>query len=135
MTTSKPKRRKRKPATSSKSVLGRVQATLPGARRNAEKSGARKGVAAFGRATSSPTDHKPSTKSLLGILAGGLGAAAVVKRRHGHGQDQAPVTHPRQPTQTLDTTTPRIVETRIEPTAVTGGGHGDLQGPDPAVAA
>jgi hypothetical protein len=41
----------------------------------------------------------------------------------------------KQPPQTVDATTPRIVETTIEPTAIIGADHGDPHGPDPATAA
>jgi hypothetical protein len=126
---------RRPPGDGFRGLLGRVQATLPGAKRNAEKSGSQKVVAALGKATSNTAAHKPSTRSMLGILAGGVGAAAVAKRRHNPEPEQLPETSPAQPDQTSDRDSPQLITTVTDSSTDTGGDHGDPQGPDPAAAA
>jgi hypothetical protein len=90
---------------SANGLVGRVQATLPGAKRNTKQTRAQQAVAALGKATSSAAARKPSTKSMLGILAGGVGAAAISRRRHHTDQEDLPATRPGQPGQASDANT------------------------------
>jgi hypothetical protein len=131
---STPASSRRPTASGSNGLLGRVQATLPGTQRNAKKSAAQKFVAALGKATST-TAHKPSTKSMLGILAGGVGAAAVAKRRHNPDPQELPETSSGQTDQASNAESPGIIATVADPITDTGAHHGDPQGPDPAAAA
>jgi hypothetical protein len=54
-------------------------------------------LSALGSAKSSAAAHKPSKKGIVGILAGGVGVAAMAKRRRGGNQDEVPTTPPLQP--------------------------------------
>jgi hypothetical protein len=132
---STPASSRRPTASGSNRLLGRVQATLPGTQRNAKKNAAQKIAAALGKATSSTTAHKPSTKSMLGILAGGVGAAAVAKRRHNPDPEELPETSSGQTDQASNAESPEIIATVADPITDTGAHHGDPQGPDPAAAA
>jgi hypothetical protein len=116
-------------------LIGRVQAVLPGAKRNIKQTGAQKAVAALGTATSKAAAHKPSTKSMLGILAGGVGAAAMAGRRHNTKREELREDQPVRPALASDASTPGISESNADATATIGGDHGDPQGPDPAAAA
>jgi hypothetical protein len=128
------KTKNRKPAGRPNGLVGRVQANLPRAKRNVKRSGAQKIVGALGKATRSTTAHKPSTRSMLGILAGGVGAAAVATRRLNTQPDEMRETSAVSPEQASDADSPRIIETVTEPPAITGGDHGDPPGPDPSSA-
>jgi hypothetical protein len=132
-TTRSPNRRHTLPSVSG--LVGRVQATLPGAKRNTKQTGVKKAVAALGTATSKATAHKPSTKSMLGILAGGVGAAAIAGRRHNTEHEELREDQPVQTALASDASTPRISESTADATATTGEDHGDPQGPDTAAAA
>jgi hypothetical protein len=127
----------RRPAASGSSgLLGRAQATLPHAKRNVKKSGAQKVVAALGKATSSTTAHRPSTKSMLGILVGGVGAAAVATRRHNPEPDELlPEVSSVPADEASDGDSSQFITTVADPNIDTGGEHGDPQGPDPSAAA
>jgi hypothetical protein len=116
-------------------LVGRVQAALPGANRNTKQTGVQKAVAALGTATSNAASHKPSTKSMLGILAGGVGAAAIAGRRHNTEHEELREDRPAQPALASDASAPRISNSTADTTATTGGDHGDPQGPDTAAAA
>jgi hypothetical protein len=130
---SSPERRRTLPSVGG--LLGRVQATLPGVTPNTKQTGVKKAVAGLGTATSKPAAHKPSTKSLLGILAGGIGAAAIAARRQNTEQEELREDRPAPPALASDASTPEISNSTAETTATTGGDHGDPQGPDTAAAA
>jgi hypothetical protein len=132
-TTSSPNRRPTLPSAGG--LVGRVQATLPGANRSTKQTGMKKAVAALGTAKSKAAAHKPSTKSMLGILAGGVGAAAIAARRHNTEQEELREDRPAQPALASDANTPGISNSTADTTATTGGDHGDPQGPDTAAAA
>jgi hypothetical protein len=121
-------------SSSSSGLLGRVHTTLPSRRRNAKKTGVQRAVAALGSAKSSTAARKPSTKSMLGIIAGGVGAAAMAKRRRNLRLDD-PSEAPQQPIHAGDEDSPRVIETVADPTATTGGDRGDPQGSDSSAAA
>jgi hypothetical protein len=132
-TTQSPNRRPMLPSAGG--LVRRVQATLPGANRNTKETGVKKAVAALGTATSKAAAHKPSTKSMLGILAGGVGAAAIAGRRHNTEHEELREDRPAQPALASDASAPRISNSTADTTATTGGDHGDPQGPDTAAAA
>jgi hypothetical protein len=132
-TTQSPNRRPTLPSAGG--LVGRVQATLPGANRNTKQTGVKKAVAALGTATSKAAAHKPSTKSMLGVLAGGVGAAAIAGRRHSTEQEELREDRPAPPALASDASTTGISESTADTTATTGGDHGDPQGPDTAAAA
>jgi hypothetical protein len=54
-------------------------------------------VSSLASAKSSALARTPSKKSIVGILAGGLGAAVMANRRRGATQDDMPTTPPLQP--------------------------------------
>jgi hypothetical protein len=132
-TTPSPNHRPTRP--SARGLVERVQATLPGANHHTEQTGVKKAVAALGAATSKATAHKPSSKTMLGILAGGIGAAAMAGRRQTTKQEELREDRPAQPALASDATTPGSANSTADPTATTGGDHGDPQGPDTAAAA
>jgi hypothetical protein len=87
-----------KPAAKGPSgFIGRAQATLPGRKPPAKKSAVEGVLSALGSAKSTAAARKPSKKGIVGILAGGLGLAAVAKRRRGEKPDEMPMTQPVSP--------------------------------------
>lgn len=73
-------------------LIGRVQANLPGRKPPAKKSAVAGALSALGSAKSSAAAHKPSKKGIVGIVAGGVGVAAMAKRRRDDKQDEVPMT-------------------------------------------
>jgi hypothetical protein len=87
-----------KPARKERSgLIGRAHATLPGRKPRAKKSVVKGMVSSLASAKSSAVARTPSKKGIVGILAGGLGVAAMVKRRRGANHDDMPTTPPLQP--------------------------------------
>jgi hypothetical protein len=78
-------------------LIGRAQAALPGRKPPAKNSAVKGVVSSLGSAKSSALARKPSKKGIVGMLAGGLGVAAMTKRRRGANQDDMPTTPPLQP--------------------------------------
>jgi hypothetical protein len=78
-------------------LIGRAQATLPGRKPPAKKSAVKGVVSSLGSAKSSALARKPSKKGIVGILAGGVGVAAMAKRRRGGKPGEVPTTPPLQP--------------------------------------
>ncbi len=78
-------------------MIGRARATLPGRKPPAKKSAIKGVVSSLGSAKDSALARKPSKKGIVGIVAGGLGVAAMAKRRRGGNQDDMPTTPPLQP--------------------------------------
>jgi hypothetical protein len=77
-----------RPATKERSgLIGRAHATLPGRKPPAKKSAVKGVVSTLGSAKRSALARKASKKGVVGILAGGLGVAAMAKRRRGSSQD------------------------------------------------
>jgi hypothetical protein len=92
------------PRTSSKAaakgtsgLIGRARATVPGRKPPAKKSAVKGVLSSLGSAKNSALARKPSKKGIVGVLAGGLGVAAMAKRRRGGNQDDMPATPPLQP--------------------------------------
>jgi hypothetical protein len=84
-----------KPAAKAPSgLIGRAQAILPG-REPPTKKKSKGAVSSLGAAKNS--ERKPSKKGIVGIVAGGLGVAAMAKRRRGGNQDDMAPTPPVQP--------------------------------------
>lgn len=119
----------------SQRLVRRVQAILPGAKRNAKPSPAEPLDAAFERAAGGATAGAPLTEGRLGIVLGGAGAVISAKRRYNLGPNELPVTSLAQATNLGAGDTRHSLETIADPSATTGGNHGDSQGPDPATAA
>jgi hypothetical protein len=87
-----------KPAAKGPSgLIGRAQATVPGRKPPAKKSAVKGVVSSLGSAKNSALARKPSKKGIVGIVAGGLGVAAMAKRRRGGNEDEVPTTPPLQP--------------------------------------
>ena len=115
---------RRSATTSSHGLVGRVQTVLPGARRNTKTSTAQRVAAALGKATGGTTARTPATKGMLGIVAGGVGAVAVAKRRRSTHPNRLPKTASEQAVQTGSGDKPQTIETVADPSANTGGDHG-----------
>jgi hypothetical protein len=75
-------------------MIGRARAILPGRKPPAKKSAIQGVVSTLGSAKSSALARKPSKKGIVGILAGGLGVAAMAKHRGGGNQDDTSPTPP-----------------------------------------
>jgi hypothetical protein len=125
---------RRSAPSDSQNLVRRVQTILPGAKRRAESNPAKVISAALERATGGAT-RAPLTNGTLGILAGGIGAVAVAKRRHNHDPNELPGTSSTQTTNASAESTRQRLEIIADPSATTGGDHGDSQGPDSATAA
>jgi hypothetical protein len=92
-----------KPAAKTPSgLIGRARASLPGRKAPAKKSAVKGMVLGLGSASSSALARKPSKKGIVGIAAGGLGVAAMAKRRRGEKEDETPMTQPAQPVADTD---------------------------------
>jgi hypothetical protein len=118
--------------TRSHGLVGRVQTILPTAKRNTKTSAAQKAAGALRRATGGATARAPATKGMLGVLAGGVGAVALAKRRRNADQNRLPETASEHTVQAGSGDSPQNIETVADPSATTGGDHGDPQGQDPA---
>jgi hypothetical protein len=93
-------RTRAKPAANEPSgLIGRAQATLRGRKPPAKNTAVSGVVSSLGSAKSSALARKPSKKSIVGILAGGVGVAAMAKRRRNGNQSDMPTTPPLQPVQ------------------------------------
>jgi hypothetical protein len=97
-TNAKPSRR------TSPTLIGRVQATLPGRKAKKAKKAKRNGgmmtalTSKLGTAKNSSRSRRPSKKGMFGVLAtAGLGAAAIAKRRRTGDDEAAPPHPPAQP--------------------------------------
>jgi hypothetical protein len=126
---------RRSASSRSHGLVGRVQTILPGTRRTTNPSPARRVAGALGKAAGGTTARGPVTKSMLGIVAGGVGVAAVAKRRQRTHPDRLPDTPSEQAVQTGSPDTPQTIKTVADPPVTTGGDHGDPQERDPATAA
>jgi hypothetical protein len=126
---------RRSEPSGSQRLVRRVQAILPGTKRNAKPSPAQSLAAALDRATGGATARVPVAKSRLGILVGGAGAVTAAKRRHNRGPHELSALSSAQVTNPGAGDTRQSPETIADPSATTGGDHGDSQGPDPATAA
>jgi hypothetical protein len=96
-----PRARSKPAAKGPSGLIGRAQATLPGRKRPAKKSAVEGVVSALGSAKSSAAARKPSKKGIFGIVAGGLGVAAMATRRRNEKEDEMPTTPPVQPVEDL----------------------------------
>jgi len=84
-----------------------VQSAIPTrGRHDTKQTGLQKAVAALGNTTGSEGAHTPSTKGMLGILAGGVGAAAVATRRYAAGRRERSEKATAPPVHTNDSTSP-----------------------------
>jgi hypothetical protein len=126
---------RRSEPSGSQRLVRRVQAILPGAKRNAKPSPAQSLAAALERATGGATARVPLAKSRLGTLVGGAGAVTAAKHRHNIGLRELPAGSSAQATNPGAEDTRQSPETIADASATTGGDHGDSQGPDPATAA
>ncbi len=89
-----------KPAAKGPSgLIGRARARVPGRKPTSKKSGVKGVLSSLGSAKNSAVARKPSKKGIVGIVAGGLGVAAVAKRRRGAVQDETPATPPVTPSE------------------------------------
>lgn len=128
-----PSRRSDSPV--SQALVRRVQAILPGAKPTASPSPAESLAAALERASGAATKRGPLTKGGLVILVGGAGAVTATKRRRTIAPDELPAASSEQATNRGAGETLQSHDTLADPSARTGGDHGDSQGPDPATAA
>jgi hypothetical protein len=126
---------RRSAPSGSQSLVRRVQAILPGAKRAAKPNPAESLAAALERATSGATVRMPLSKGTLGILVGRAGAVTAAKPRHKIGSNELPATSSAHATNTGARDIPQRLETIDDRSATKGGDHGDPQGPDPATAA
>lgn len=126
---------RRSESSGSQSLVRRVQANLPAAKRHAMPNPAESLAAALARATGEATARGPLTKDRLGILVAGAGAVTAATRQYNIGSNELPVTYSDHATNSGAGDTRRRRETIAGPSATTGGDHGDSQGPDPATAA
>ncbi len=89
-------RPKANPATKGPSgLIGRARTSLPSLpdRKPPSKKSPLEGVlSSLGSAKNNAVAGKPSKKGVVGIVAGGLGVAALAKRRRGAVQDETPAT-------------------------------------------
>jgi hypothetical protein len=116
---------RRSASSRSHGLVGRVQTILPGARRKTKTSPAQRAAGVLGKAAGGTTARGPVTKSVLGIVAGGVGVAAVAKRRQSTHPNRLPDTPSEQALQASSGDTPQTIETVADPSATTGGDHGD----------
>lgn len=86
-------------AKGSSGLIGRAQATLPGRKPTSKKSGVKGVLSSIGSAKNRAVARKPSKKDIVRIVAGGLGVAAVAKRRRAGLQDETPATPPVTPSE------------------------------------
>lgn len=126
---------RRSAPSGSQRLVRRVQTILPGAKRSAKSSPATSVSAVLEMATGAASARAPLTKGTFGILVGGVGAVAVAKRRHNLGPHQVSATSSEQATNVRAGDTSQRIQNIADPSATTGGDHGDSQGPDPATAA
>ena len=126
---------RRSEPSGSQMLVRRVQAILPGAKRNAKPSPAESLAAALERPAGGGPARAPLTKGRLGIVGAGAGAVTAAKRRYNHGPNELSATSSAQATKPGAGDTRQSLETIADPSATTGGNHGDSQGPDPATAA
>jgi hypothetical protein len=89
-----PKTRAKPAAKAPSGLIARAQATLPGRKPQAKKSTLKSLLSSLGSARSSAVARKPPKKGIIGIIAGGLGVAAIAKRRRGEKQYETPLTQP-----------------------------------------
>lgn len=120
--------------TRSHGLVARVQTILPSAGRAPRKSSARRVAGALGKATGGTTARAPVTKRIVGVVASGVGAAAVARRRRTHPK-RLPETTSAPAVKADSKHRPQRIETTADPSATTGGDHGDPQQPGPATAA
>jgi len=71
-------------------LVGRAQASLPGRKPAGKTNAVTRVLAGLSSAKNSAVSRKPSKKGIVGIVVGGLGVAAVAKRRRGGVQDETP---------------------------------------------
>jgi hypothetical protein len=128
-----PSRRSDSPG--SQSLVRRVQAILPGAKRTARPRPEQSLAAALERASGAPTTRGPLTKDGLVIPVGGVGAVTAAKRRRNIGPNELPAPSSEQATNRGAGHTRQSHDTIADSSARTGGDHGDSQGPNPATAA
>jgi hypothetical protein len=126
---------RRSEPSSPRRLVRRVQAILSGAKRNAKPNPAESLAAGLERAAGGATAVAPLTKGKLGIVGGGAGAVTGAKRRCNLGPNELPATSSAQATNPGAGDTRQSPDTIADPSATTGGNHGDSQGPDPATAA
>ncbi len=85
-------RPKANPATKGPSgLIGRARTSLPGRKPPSKKSPLKVVLSSLDAAKNNAVARKPSTKGVVGIVAGGVGVAALAKRR-GAVQDETPAT-------------------------------------------
>jgi hypothetical protein len=118
----------------SQGLVRRVQAILAGVKRNAQPSPAESPAAALERAVGGATARVPRTKGRLGIVRGG-GAITGAKHRRNLGPNELSAPSSARATNPGAGDPDQSRETIADPSATTGGDHGDSQGPDPATAA
>jgi len=88
-------RPKAKPATKGPSgLIGRARTSLPGRKPPSKKSPLNVVLSSIDSAKNNAVARKPSKKGVVGIVAGGVGVAALAKRRRGAVQDETPATSP-----------------------------------------
>jgi hypothetical protein len=124
---------RRSAPSGSRRLVARVQAILPGAKRPAKPSPAESLAAALERATGDATARASLTKGRLGTLVRGDGVVTAANR-HTVVPDELPATSSLRATNHSAGDTRHSLETIADPSATTGGDHGDSQGPDPAAA-
>jgi hypothetical protein len=78
-------------------LIARARATVPRRKPPGKKSPVKGVLSSLGSAKNSPLARKPSKKGIVGVLAGGLGVAAIAKRRRGGDHDDAQTAAPVQP--------------------------------------
>ena len=108
----------------SQSLVRRVQAILPGAKRNAKPTPAESLAAALERATGGATARGPLSKGTLGILVGGAGGVTAAKPRHKIGSNELAAASSAQTTTPGAGDTPQRLETIADPSATKGGAFG-----------
>jgi hypothetical protein len=116
-------------------LVGRVQTILPRAGRDTKRSPVQRVAGALAKATGGTTARAPVARGMLGALAGSVGAVAVAKRRHSTHANPLPETASVPAVQAGSEDKAETTETVTDPSATTGGDHGDPQGRDPATAA
>ncbi len=73
-------------------MIGRARTSLPGRKPPSKKSPLKVVLSSLDAAKNNAVARKPSTKGVVGIVAGGVGVAALAKRRRGAVQDETPAT-------------------------------------------